>query len=116
MHNPNANPEHMTPGDFWCDFCRSPWDEHLAMVEGHQGSLICGKCLRVAYDEVGRTEDAGRAGAEGAGGKCLMCLEERPAPLWRSPVEESKAICRRCTRQSAGMLEKDPDSGWTRRA
>ncbi len=112
MHNPNADPHNMMPEDFWCDFCRGAWNGALAMVEGHQGSLICGKCLSVAYDEVGRTQDAGQA--EGAGGKCVMCLEEKQAPLWRSPADEAKAICRRCVRQSAGMLEKDPESGWSR--
>ncbi|MGD9692509.1 MAG: hypothetical protein AB7G17_10850 [Phycisphaerales bacterium] len=111
MHNPDADPLNMRPEDFWCDFCRRAWAEDLPMVEGHQGSLICGKCLSVAYSEVGRTEDAG---SSGEGGKCVMCLEEKEGPLWRSVMDEGKAICRRCVRQSAGMLEKDGETGWER--
>ena len=34
---------------FRCDFCRSGWDERLAIVEWHRGSIICGRCLSVAY-------------------------------------------------------------------
>ena len=42
----------MTMADFLCDFCRREWTEDSPMVEGHHGSLVCGRCLTVAYIEV----------------------------------------------------------------
>jgi hypothetical protein len=41
-----------------------------------------------------------------------MCLEERDEPCWRSPVNEGAVVCRRCCKQSAGRLVKDPDIAW----
>jgi hypothetical protein len=43
----------MSVSDFLCDFCGRAWDGAFPMVEGHQGSLICGGCLSVAWLEVG---------------------------------------------------------------
>ncbi|HVZ93108.1 MAG TPA: hypothetical protein VG797_01215 [Phycisphaerales bacterium] len=94
--------------DFLCDFCRGVWVEGLPMVEGHQGSLICGKCLTVAYAEI--VNQAKPSAPEGY--TCIMCLEERPDPGWRSPLHDEAMICARCIRQAAGALVKDKDSGW----
>lgn len=112
MHNPAADPDNMQMTDFWCDFCRSPWSEGRPMVEGHQGSLICGSCLKVAYVEtlVSRTSSAP------AGSKCSLCLEERTDRLWRSPMHEDVIACERCIRQASTALSQDPDSGWNRPA
>jgi len=81
------------------------------MVEGHQGSLICVKCLTLAYREL-VLEAAGEAPGEGE--TCALCLEHREDPAWRSPVREEAHACRRCVKQSAGILHKDPDTEWTK--
>jgi len=109
MHRAGSNPHDMQISDFLCDFCARVWDGTFAMVEGHRGSLICDKCLAVAY------ADVVHAGANhGPGLKCTMCLEERKDAQWRSPVRDEAVICLRCIKQSATQLEKEAESGWTR--
>lgn len=95
-----------------CDFCRRPWlpDGGEVMIEGHQGSLICLKCLSAAY----RALSIEKLGEENAGKVCTMCLEERSQPEWESPVHESSRVCLRCIKQAATALEKDPEIGWKR--
>lgn len=82
------------------------------MVEGHQGSLICGPCLTLAYkalvlkqgDVVEATEEA-----------CTLCLEPgREGGYWRSPAIESALACKRCVKQSAGVLHKDAEHEWVK--
>ena len=94
-----------------CDFCHAPFAEE-AMIEGHQGSLLCLKCLSAAFADL---ELAG-GGAEHAGGKCTMCLENRNQPQWQSPMFEDARVCLRCIKQAATAMEKDPDTGWKRPA
>lgn len=97
------------------------------MVEGHQGSCICGSCLTIAFVETADANAPGTdasspgAGAGAArtsgvvrGGLCKLCLETRSEPLWQSPLDGTALACRRCVRQSAAVLQKDPDSGWRR--
>ena len=79
------------------------------MVEGHQGSLVCGRCLRIAYEEV-----VVGAQGQGPGLMCTMCLEERDQPAWRSPAHDDAVICLRCIKLSARAMEKDMESGWKR--
>ncbi|MEC9373745.1 MAG: ClpX C4-type zinc finger protein, partial [Planctomycetota bacterium] len=68
MHDPTAS-----GNDFFkCDFCRRGWSEERPMIEGHQGSLICGPCMSAAFVDMA----AGEQRAE-AGYTCTMCLEER---------------------------------------
>lgn len=95
-----------------CDFCGRIWDPQGAelMIEGHQGSLICLKCLTVAYAEV----SVQGGGAQHRGRRCTLCLEDRDQPQWESPVNAGAHACLRCIRQAATALEKDPDSGWRR--
>lgn len=109
MHKTNPGGEVI--GSF-CDFCGKVWDQAGTeiMVEGHQGSLICLKCLSAAYASV----VLHGAGAEHKGKQCLMCIEERDQEQWESPVNEGVRICRRCLKQSATALEKDPQTGWSR--
>ncbi|MEQ8316611.1 MAG: hypothetical protein RIE77_12115 [Phycisphaerales bacterium] len=115
MHHPGSNPLDMRPEDFVCDFTGRTWDGMFPMVEGHQGSLICGDALRIAFTEVVLLgHDTKPAGAT-----CTMCLEERDDPGWQSPMpvgdrDEPAIICRRCIRQSSTRLEKDPDWDWTK--
>ena len=109
MHK--TNPDGSLIASF-CDFCSRSWDFEgtEVMVEGHQGSLICLKCLSAAYAGVVLADD----GAEHRGKSCRMCLEERAQPQWQSPVNEEARVCLRCIKQAATTLEKDAESGWTR--
>jgi hypothetical protein len=95
-----------------CDFCRRVWDPAGTelMIEGHQGSLICLRCLSAAYADV----VLAGGGFEQQGRKCTMCLEERRQPQWESPLAEETRVCLRCMKQAATALDKDPESGWTR--
>jgi hypothetical protein len=96
---------------FKCDFCLNPWAEDRQMVEGHRGSLICSRCLTLAYAEV----VAGGGGARPpAGTTCTLCLEERTQQHWQSPARPEAWACERCIRQSGQILEKDEESGWKR--
>lgn len=114
--------DHAAQGNefFKCDFCRQPWADDRPMVEGHQGSLICSACLSVAYVHVHAAEAPAaqqkRAGdsPETPGPVCRMCLESRPGPRWSSPLDAAAIACKRCIRQAAGVLERDPDYGWRR--
>lgn len=116
MHRPGCDPEHLTMSDVLCDFCRSPWDEGRAMVEGHRGSVICGACLTAAYAGLVRGRAPGGALAPPGSAVCTMCLETRDEPGWRSPTYEEALICARCAKQAGAILEKDKESGWTRPA
>ena len=109
MHRPGADPLNMQIEDFLCDYCHRAWDGAFPMVEGHQGHLICGNCMTLAYRAISSDP------AEGPLPACAMCLEERTGePHWRSPVDESKVVCKRCVKQAAGALSKDAESGWKR--
>lgn len=94
-----------------CDFCHARFEDE-AMIEGHQGSLICLKCLSVAYRSVVHMG----LGKDLAGSRCTMCLEDREQAQWASPMHPDAHLCLRCLKQAATALEKDPDSGWKRPA
>lgn len=108
MHRPGADPTDMRAEDFLCDFCGHHWAEDRPMIEGHRGSLVCGRCLSVAYAAVVH------AGAGGAvdGPACTMCLETRPEAHWDSPLRDKARICRRCIELAARQLQRDRGSGW----
>lgn len=124
MRNPDADPDNLAMTDFWCDYCRRPWSEDIAMIEGHQGAIICGRCLTLAYaalavhDAPDIPAAANPSGAPRSGDtsrpKCRMCLEHRTDALWRSPVDDEALVCLRCVKQGATALEKDPDFDWKR--
>lgn len=109
MHDPTKSGNEF----FLCDFCRRHWEPDRPMVEGHQGSLICGHCLTAAYASVVRLD---QAAALPPGAKCTLCLEERPDKHWTSPLHPECAVCARCIRQAAGTLSKDKESAWSRPA
>lgn len=95
---------------FKCNFCMMVWDEHRQMVEGHRGSLICSQCLSIAFTELVHL-DYGYTPAKTE--TCVLCLEaDRDGLHWQSPIDESVIACRRCVKQSAGVLHKDPDTPW----
>lgn len=101
----------MQPSDFICDFSLKPWDGTFPMVEGHQGSLISGDCLALAYTAVILHD---QTSLEPGKYTCTMCLEQRLDPCWQSPARGEAVICRRCIRQSATRLAKDPDWDWVK--
>lgn len=78
------------------------------MVEGHQGSCICGECLSAAY----RALVLEGRGVEDPSLRCVLCLETRKEPGWHGAVRAAVAVCRRCVKQSAAVLAKDADLGW----
>lgn len=119
MRRPESDPNDVRMSDVLCDFCGREWSDSLAMVEGHQGSCICGDCLREAYRSVVLGAGGGGVGPS----RCALCLEEREDPSWTpgagSPRPATAApagrrACRRCVKQSAAVLQKDPDLGWRR--
>ncbi|MHC5002480.1 MAG: hypothetical protein ACYTJ0_05095 [Planctomycetota bacterium] len=103
--------------DVLCDFCRREWKEDVPMLEGHHGSCVCGRCLTVAYTEVVLGGGGSRAPYA-----CPMCLEgpDDRAALgrsdevgWPGPVDDGKALCRRCIELAARTLDRDRDSAWS---
>lgn len=111
MYRPGTDPENVQMSDVLCDFCHAAWTADLPLVEGHEGSVICGRCVSVGYAEVVL---AGGGVGEVAGLRCRMCLEEREEPQWESPLDGAVRICRRCIEMAAGAMEKDPDTAWQR--
>lgn len=108
MRKPGTDETNVQMSDVLCDFCHSEWTDDLPMVEGHRGSCICGKCLTVAYTDVVINKiDTGPDGY-----KCTTCLENRDSPAWQSPLYPQAVICRRCIKQSAGVLHKSRDYDW----
>jgi hypothetical protein len=119
MRKPGTDENNVQMSDVVCDFCHAQWTEEQPMIEGHQGSCICGKCLRVAYTEVVVKQNRAAPGEF----KCPMCLEgaaDRKAlgrgdePGWQSPLYPESVICRRCINLAAGALHKDKDFAWTK--
>ncbi len=108
MRRPETDPDNVQMSDVLCDFCRREWTEDLPVIEGHQGSVICGHCLAVAY----RMVMLGKSGNAPEGYKCVMCLEHRSDQAWQSPAHPEACICKRCTNQAAATLSKDKDYGW----
>lgn len=118
MRKPGTDPGNVRMSDVLCDFCRREWTEDVAMIEGHQGSCLCGRCLTVAYTEIVATGTPASYGYT-----CPMCLEsdaDRAAmdragePGWRSPLYPEAVVCRRCVELAARQLERDEEHAWTR--
>ncbi|MEX0654932.1 MAG: hypothetical protein WD534_15525 [Phycisphaeraceae bacterium] len=92
-----------------CDFCGVDWDEERAMVEGHQGSVLCLDCLKLALDQSEPADESFN---------CTMCLQERepgkrwwmhPAPQDLPGRNREAAICWDCVRLAAKTYHKDKD-------
>lgn len=109
MHRAGADPEQMGPEDFICDFCHQTWAEDRPMVEGHKGSLICGRCVTLSHAAVIHHESGELPGDHDACTTCLM--HKHGEPHWRSPATDAM-ICRECVLRSGLMLVKDPDTDW----
>ena len=110
MRRPGSDENDLQMRDFLCDYCGREWTELVPMVEGHRGSCICGNCVGAAYAAL-EIEGAGSATPPF---ECALCLERRTEPGWASPVREGVCACRRCVKQSAGVLSQDKESGWKR--
>lgn len=111
MHRPGSDPENMAAEDFLCDFCERCYSPDRPMMEGHRGSLICGPCLSASFVSLWYANEGEPAPAKDV---CLMCLAENGDPIWRSPLRAEKFICKRCSKQSVVMLERDKEAGWKR--
>ena len=117
MRKPNTDETNVQMSDVLCDFCHRQWTEDIAMLEGHQGSCICGRCLTLAYTDIILNE----IDAAPQQYICPMCLEtsddraslERSSePAWQSPLYEEAVICKRCINLAATALDKDKDNNW----
>lgn len=108
MRKPGTDPLNVQMTDVLCDFCHREWSEEVPMVEGHQGAVMCGRCLTVAYRQLALLGEAGAPD----GYRCVLCLEHRDDPGWQSPAYPDAVACRRCVKQAAGVLHKDPDYDW----
>jgi len=116
MRKPGCNEDNVQMSDVLCDFCLQTWTEERPMVEGHQGSCICGDCLADAYRVLVMVESA----VPETPSKCILCLELRSEPSWHAPADTATArvdgvqpsACRRCVRQSAAVLQKVSEFGW----
>lgn len=108
MQRPEADKSDMQLSDFLCDFCGQEWNGAFPMVEGHEGSLICGTCLSDAYRAL--VLDGATDAAEPTR-PCTLCLEDHEN-VWQSPKRHEGAACLRCIKQSAGRLHKDEDWEW----
>lgn len=117
MRKPGTDENNVQMTDVICDFCHSEWVEDQPMIEGHQGSCICGRCLSVAYADV-VLHGQNTAPADYT---CPMCLEaskdraelnRREEPGWQSPLYPEATICRRCIKLAGGALHKDEAFDW----
>ncbi len=110
MHRSGIDENNVKPEDILCDFCgNTAWANDVPCVEGHQGSIVCGNCLSVAYSELVLAK-AGEPTKE----KCRMCLEHRDEPVWNGAIEPIASICRRCTKQSSAVLNKSKQWDWAK--
>lgn len=129
MRRDGCDENNLEPTDFLCDYCGNTWGDDRPMVEGHRGSLVCAKCLNLAFDLLwnhapawdGKSQPPPPVSPDQQmpeGALCRMCLEHREEPCWQSPMEldENGAawLCKRCAKQSVVMLERDPEFGYSR--
>lgn len=108
MYKPGADPMNVQMSDVLCNYCARPWTDEVPLVEGHQGSHICGDCLATACIAL----DAGTLVTSHR--SCAMCLEHRDDPAWESPTVQESVICARCINLGATALQRDKDYAWKR--
>jgi hypothetical protein len=110
MHKQGIDDNNVQPEDILCDFCgKAAWAQDVPCVEGHQGSVVCGNCLHVAYSEL-ILASSGEPTKE----QCRMCLEHREDPVWEGGIEPIAAICLRCVKQSSAVLQKSKQWDWSK--
>ncbi len=108
MHKPGTNVNDVQMTDVLCDFCERVWDERHIFIEGHRGSVICGKCLHLAEVEIIEHDNSSAS----PGYSCTMCLTERDEPGWQSPLRDTAHICKRCITWAIEAITKDADLIW----
>ena len=121
MRKPGIDENNVQMTDVLCDFCQREWAEDIPMIEGHQGSCICGNCLTLAYSQVVlHGQDSDSSGDE-KDWQCPLCLEtseDRKAldradeQCWHSPIRAEAVVCRRCIKLAAGALHSNSDEEW----
>ncbi len=110
MHREGMNPKNVQPEDILCDFCmRAAYANNEPCVEGHHGSIVCGICLAQAYTALVINKTVIESDKP-----CVMCLEKRDGPVWFGEVNAQAHICKRCTKQSAGVLNKSKHWDWSK--
>lgn len=112
MRREGTDPNNVHMDDVLCDFCRCSWTAQVPFIEGHHGSCICGSCLASAFRHV-VGDGADDRPPDNARVSCVMCLEPRDEPCYRSP-EHGAFICTRCIELASKALERDPDFAWRR--
>jgi hypothetical protein len=112
MHREGIDPENVEPEDILCDYCgEASWSQGKPCVEGHQGSIVCGVCLKKAYIDLVLHKTTHETTE-----KCRMCLELREDPVWIGSEKQKAPICKRCVKQSAGVLTKSKHWDWSKPA
>ena len=110
MQREGIDKEDVQPEDILCDFCEAAaWAAGEPCVEGHQGSIICGDCLKQAYEQLVHA-DSNTPPSQ----KCRMCLEDRDEQSWASEMDPSTTICFRCTKQASAVLQKSKHWDWVK--
>ena len=109
MHRQGSDPDNIQPGDILCDFCERPtWEMDIPSIEGHHGSVFCVECIEQAWDRLVVEKEEIPSDPDWT---CSMCLESNDGPWWQSSIREAR-VCRRCVKQSAGVLHKSKDWDW----
>ncbi len=110
MRREGTDANNVQMSDVLCDFCRTAWTDDLPVIEGHQGSIVCGPCVAAAYTRIVLRSEPGAP----PGYKCTMCLEHRDDRAWHSKARPEACICERCIDLAVTALEKDKDWSWKR--
>ena len=110
MHRKGINVNDVQPEDILCDYCgQSAWSDGDPCIEGHQGSIVCGECLSLAFASLVLNKEGQQVEL-----KCRMCLETREGQSWSSEFDNEATICLRCIKQAATALEKSKHWEWSR--
>lgn len=121
MYRPGTDESNVQMSDVLCDYCHRAWTTDEPFLEGHRGTMICGRCLSVAYVELHMGGDNLAVGdyfcrMSQEGGEDRSALNRGDEPGWRSPVDPEAAVSRMCVRMAAAQLERDGDHDWSRPA
>ena len=110
MHRKGINTENVQPEDILCDYCGdAAWSLGEPCIEGHQGSIVCGSCLTLAFIALVLNKEEIKTKE-----KCRMCLEHREDPVWLGKIEPIAPICKRCVKQAGGALTKSKLWDWVK--
>ena len=119
MYRDGTDENNVQMEDVLCDFCHRVWTKDEPFIEGHRGSMICGKCLSVAFAQLmtdGPDIEHGpyecRMSREGEDDRAA--LRRAGEPGWRSPVDPDAVVSRKVVRMAAAVLQKDPDWDWSK--